>query len=315
MLSNDDLIQSLRDALKQRLGSPIFGFFILAWFAFNWQAVAIFVYSEASISSILLMLEENHLGTGRTLVYPLLYAIGASLAFPVLAFVPILISDFSSNSNRRYRNYLVRKTAPSAEEYRAFLDEFDRSSIEHNEEASRLRSRVSDLEKQVEAANDRAIKYKLAADEEAAMDREKLKTSADIAAQVLSPLESVKKDVVHSLDAYQKSLDGDRFSGANDIISYITEISIPMNGVKQRSEYYLLLFKVLKSMAQHKVDIHGVRSRDTARWLKEIELSPQDRIRALRKNQDIDMDIRTFINGYGDQFGLGIANDNSIMVV
>lgn len=84
-------MNDLIEALKNRINSPVFGYFVLALLAFNWKA---FFYMAVQKGDALIRIQffEQNTTTFSILIWPLAFAIGFAVCYPWLTFVVIWLT-------------------------------------------------------------------------------------------------------------------------------------------------------------------------------------------------------------------------------
>jgi len=96
------VFSSLKETSEQRISNPIYGAFILSWVAFNWKAIAIFLFSERGIylkiDDIATVTDINSL-----LINPAKMALAALIVVPAInalyAVFTVVIKAFHKFSN------------------------------------------------------------------------------------------------------------------------------------------------------------------------------------------------------------------------
>lgn len=79
-------MNDLIEALKNRINSPVFGYFVLALLALNWKA---FFYMAAQKGDAIIRIQffEQNTTTFSIFIWPLVFAIGFSICYPWLTFI------------------------------------------------------------------------------------------------------------------------------------------------------------------------------------------------------------------------------------
>jgi hypothetical protein len=83
------------DALKSRFNSPVFGYFGIALFAFNWKAIFFLLAQTGDVLPRITFFEQNTSAFSLT-VWPGLFALGFSLLYPWLL---LLVASLTSKPN------------------------------------------------------------------------------------------------------------------------------------------------------------------------------------------------------------------------
>ena len=136
-----ELTTSLKASLYERTASPLLGAIVLAWFGFNWKPLLYMLFSESSIEVKLQFITENYLNLWNNLYWPVLVGAGLSLVYPLVSFVPFLISEKIQHAQRNLKQRLSMSQLLSVEQSLALREELV-------EKDKKIRSILSDNQKQ-----------------------------------------------------------------------------------------------------------------------------------------------------------------------
>jgi hypothetical protein len=136
-----EFAESFYKHLKDRLTSPLWGVFALAWFYYNWKAAALFLLSSEPIAARIALIELHHSDVYPNLIYPFAFSFLFVLAYPWFAFPGYWMQEFADVLKRKER-YRLERGAPFRTEERIELE----TRISHfaNENAQ-LNQQVIDL--------------------------------------------------------------------------------------------------------------------------------------------------------------------------
>ncbi|EMH2329259.1 hypothetical protein RRR72_000931 [Citrobacter freundii] len=82
MSSEESITESVKQALKERVSNPLWGYIILSWVGFNWKSIAIMCLSEASVVTRIQQITSTEDFYLKTLCYPV------GLGFILATFFP-----------------------------------------------------------------------------------------------------------------------------------------------------------------------------------------------------------------------------------
>lgn len=80
--SEESITESVKQALKERVSNPLWGYIILSWVGFNWKSIAIMCLSEASVVTRIQQITSTEDFYLKTLCYPV------GLGFILATFFP-----------------------------------------------------------------------------------------------------------------------------------------------------------------------------------------------------------------------------------
>ncbi len=177
MSSEESITESVKQALKERVANPLWGYIILSWVGFNWKSIAIMCLSEASVVTRIQQITSTEDFYLKTLCYPV------GLGFILATFFP-------------YFSNLVTLLQIKATAWRAR----QKVEAENLEESARLTSKLK-IEKQknlIEREKEDTSNLKSQA--------EKLATDVDNLNAEIGKLENQKKHLSCELDFLQQDV-------------------------------------------------------------------------------------------------------------
>lgn len=80
-----DLFKEVNESYKERLTIPFFRNFIIAFVIINWRAIVYLIYSNDEVLDRIIFIDQKFNSTWSTLWCPLVYALIASLFFPIIS--------------------------------------------------------------------------------------------------------------------------------------------------------------------------------------------------------------------------------------
>lgn len=78
----NEYMASLRTYLDDRLSSPILGSFSFAWIIFNWKLIFFLLFSDKTVESKIVHIENNYFDWQHLILYPTIFVIFYSLLLP-----------------------------------------------------------------------------------------------------------------------------------------------------------------------------------------------------------------------------------------
>ncbi|PNW28930.1 hypothetical protein [Formosa algae] len=79
-----EVLNSFKDAAKDRIRNPFIGSFIFAWIAFNWKGIIYLILSKDTIESRIQVISQYFSPIKTTLIYPLLFSLFYILILPYM---------------------------------------------------------------------------------------------------------------------------------------------------------------------------------------------------------------------------------------
>lgn len=138
-----EIVASLRKTSTERISNPFYGVFIMTWLAFNWEAVAIILFSDLPMQERVRFINSAY---SLIFLYPLLFAIFLTFILP---WCTEKITFFQSKSISRTSSLLaIRKkkmlTADiSVERFRAKKDvAYERYKVGSEKEIQSMRESI-----------------------------------------------------------------------------------------------------------------------------------------------------------------------------
>jgi len=190
-----EIIASIRKTSTERISNPFYGVFILTWLAFNWEAVAILLFSDLPMQERVRFINSAY---SLMFLYPLLFAI---LITFILPWCTEKITFFQSKSISRTSSLLAirRKkmlTADiSVERFRAKKDvAYERYKVGSEKEIQSMRESIIESTErtgQLTKERDDALK-KLTSRESVIQENHKLEA---LLKESLSANEKINKDL------------------------------------------------------------------------------------------------------------------------
>lgn len=112
-----DFSDSIKATLYERATSPLFGVFVLSWFAFNWKIPVIIFVGKGDIFSRLRYVEDNLLIKSDFLFfYPLYVTLLILVFYPALAVIPFFWWQFWGNIRNKIRQNIEGKSLLTLEQ-------------------------------------------------------------------------------------------------------------------------------------------------------------------------------------------------------
>ena len=104
-----ELIDSMKSAAVNRVSSPIFGAYVIAWAAINWKLLVVLLFNDQSIRETLDLVEKKYDDWSMVFLYP------AMLAGVYLAVNPWLTFAYYRYSNKMHRKKVLEKLTSEEE--------------------------------------------------------------------------------------------------------------------------------------------------------------------------------------------------------
>jgi len=189
-MSNDNIIDSLLEAIKERVSSPLWGYIILSWFGFNWQNVAILFMSKASVNTRIEQIMAHEWFYTHFLFAPLIVGSVLAIASPYFHWVLSLLQGWAKDWHRTANNAFLSK------EYKATVAMADaRAEVESADELARAKAKL-EIEKVNQAIKQESINTQSLLDEQ-----DKLNASLDELRSRVSELQERRKSLYLQIDS------------------------------------------------------------------------------------------------------------------
>ena len=107
MLSIEELTNSFKAILYDRLTSPFAGAVITSWTFFNWKSLYYLIYDKGSVISKLAHIEAHYSDIRINLYYPLASALIISIAYPLISYIPFFCQEYASSFKRKIKEKLI----------------------------------------------------------------------------------------------------------------------------------------------------------------------------------------------------------------
>lgn len=154
----DDIFQSAKQSLLERLSSPLLGAFSLSWCAWNWKFLVI-LFSDASVSGTFALVDKMAFPDYsavllRGLFFPLISACIYVFLYPYPA---RYIYEFSLRRQREInqtKQRIAEETPLTLEESRRLRAEYVENERRHVEVVQRLNDEIARLNEALEASSD-----------------------------------------------------------------------------------------------------------------------------------------------------------------
>lgn len=137
---SDSIQESLKSAVKERLGNPLIGSFAISWAVTNWEFLAILIRGDAKIEDKLTALHAGYMTLPKMVYIPVMAAVLLTVSYPWIDWV---IRELRSYPHlRKQRSELKAEIAitnlrKELSEKKADLAEIERLEREKIEEARR----------------------------------------------------------------------------------------------------------------------------------------------------------------------------------
>lgn len=189
-MSNDNITDSLLEAIKERVSSPLWGYIILSWFGFNWQNVAILFMSKASVNTRIEQIMAHEWFYTHFLVAPLIVGSVLAIASPYFHWVLSLLQGWAKDWHRTANNAFLSK------EYKATVAMADaRAEVESADELARAKAKL-EIEKVNQAIKQESINTQSLLDEQ-----DKLNATAEELRSRITELQERRKSLYLQIDS------------------------------------------------------------------------------------------------------------------
>ncbi|HED6269317.1 TPA: hypothetical protein U2Q93_000270 [Enterobacter sichuanensis] len=189
-MSKDNITDSLLEAIKERVSSPLWGYIILSWFGFNWQNVAILFMSKASINTRIEQIMAHEWFYTHFLFAPLVVGTLLAILSPYFQWILYILQGWAKDWHRTANNAFLSK------EYQATIAMADaRAEVENADELARARAEL-EVEKVHQAIKQESINTQSLLEEQ-----DKLNASLDELRSRVSELQERRKSLYLQIDS------------------------------------------------------------------------------------------------------------------
>ncbi|MDN7126468.1 hypothetical protein J6J08_03635 [Pseudidiomarina sp. 1APR75-33.1] len=151
--------EQILNPVKERLSSPLGSAFAVFWLAFNWHIIYYFLMSNDSVDHKITMIRTTMYSTCNGLIYPLVWAAGFCLLFPLLKNIANTIWSLSDNWSSQFSGFILKtSTRLTKEEQKQHLDLLEERTREHQKTVEGYEKEISELKnllKKVDAIKNR----------------------------------------------------------------------------------------------------------------------------------------------------------------
>lgn len=98
-----EILPSIRNNFKERLGNPIIGTFAMSWVFCNWRTIVILLFSDKSIEKKIETITSNYSEINLILLYPLYFTIFYVFLMPWILYGVQILQEKSNHPRRRLR--------------------------------------------------------------------------------------------------------------------------------------------------------------------------------------------------------------------
>ncbi|HCB1918899.1 TPA: hypothetical protein MYQ36_004910 [Citrobacter braakii] len=161
-MAKESISESIKEAVQERLSSPLWGYIILSWCGFNWKNVAILFMSKASVNTRIAQIMSHDWFYMKFLFAPLVVGSLLAVASPYLQLGLSVLHGWASKRLRiaEKRNLLdeydFRKATASRKAEAEYADRLalaaeDLKLEQHNQMIEREKSKAQNLKDEVES--------------------------------------------------------------------------------------------------------------------------------------------------------------------
>lgn len=189
-MSKENISDSLLEAIKERVSSPLWGYIILSWFGFNWQNVAILFMSKASVNTRIEQIMAHEWFYTHFLFAPIVVGTLLAILSPYFHWILSLLQGWAKDWHRTANNAFLSK------EYQATIAMADaRAEVENADELARARAELK-VEKVHQEIKQESINTQSLLEEQ-----DKLNASLDELRSRASELQERRKSLYLQIDS------------------------------------------------------------------------------------------------------------------
>ena len=207
-----ELIKTIFTTSTERIKNPLIGTFVIAWIAFNWRPIAVFLFSEATIDIKIEVINTTYISIWNQLLFPIFISLIYTLLIPYLMLVFDFIVAFAISSRKAIKTKQIEKDLQSD-------------------------IRVSTLKKNLEEANNKDINYS-----ELSQTIENLVKTSSLQNFVINLLITGDRDITkfenfdlkemgYAIEKYTKFRNTEFFVYFNDIVQSVKQSNTVPDGI------------------------------------------------------------------------------------
>ncbi|PPK92810.1 hypothetical protein LY01_02898 [Nonlabens xylanidelens] len=149
-----EVVNNVLQSANERIKNPFIFSFVVAWFAMNWEAIAIVFYSNESIDQRI-VLANNHSDIYSTIIYPLLIALFYVIVLPYLMWSTEWLIK-KAKYERKRNHYKEKADDWQGRTFEAVAERKYENARAGNAELSELNSKIEGLNNELENSNTEA---------------------------------------------------------------------------------------------------------------------------------------------------------------
>lgn len=144
-------LKEFLDQLKERLTSPFFFSFLIAWLVLNWQiTIALFWWNDDQWGNLnIFQFIEANATLFRSLIYPLIFALGYTFGYPFFAMISNAVATFANTKAQNWQLSISKSSKVS-------IDKLLEERKQLQEKRTELESVVAE-EKKYKSERDKAV--------------------------------------------------------------------------------------------------------------------------------------------------------------
>jgi len=145
--SATDAMESIKDALVERVTSPLLGAFFSFWLILNWKGLFFLLFeSKVTISDRITYYEDHYFNYWDALGLPALLTVGFLGAYPLLAWLAHWQWKHWDQKKVEKKNSIEGKSTFSGEQYLAIKAQLKTIEVEHHQDKEQLEEDLKTLE-------------------------------------------------------------------------------------------------------------------------------------------------------------------------
>lgn len=213
-----ELFQSIFDSSSERIKNPFIGSYITAFILYNWRAIFLLIFSNASIEDKIVVI-NNEYCCKEAILWPLAIAIFYILVLPYLNLLFDLLLSYSNNKkNKRLKDSVISKLQQKKAEAKYEREIADERA--GTNEVGNLRDKIDALEKESELKSKEIVDV-IAKNNE---DIQNWKTRYDESCREKDEIEKKQKETIENnsaiSDIYSLLIDPQK-TAVRDIKNYL----------------------------------------------------------------------------------------------
>lgn len=111
-----ELSESIKSSLYERISSPLIGSVVFSWLAMNWKGLLYFLFSKSNIEDRIAYVSIHYTDINLNLTYPIIFGAIISVIYPICSAIPFFVSEQFSYWERNFKKKCSMKELLSVEQ-------------------------------------------------------------------------------------------------------------------------------------------------------------------------------------------------------